>query len=261
MAAVFVADVEAAGERRRPVDDDDLPMVAEVDRLKEHAAHREEVGHLDARLRERALVPAAEGEAAEAVHEEPHVHSALRRRHEALAEPAPRRVVPDEVVLRVHVVARPVDGVAQGLVRGVALGEDVDVVAARRPQAREVLGEAEEPLLERGRRSSGATSCWSRVDPDGARGPARARPRRAAACGAPASAPDRGRRAGTPRPRRPARGAGSGSRRSSPRGPCVARGPTARARAPRDAAPCPRRAGRARGPRDLASALEHNRPR
>jgi len=37
-AAVFVGDVEAARERDLAVDDDDLPVVSEVDRLKEQRA-------------------------------------------------------------------------------------------------------------------------------------------------------------------------------------------------------------------------------
>ncbi len=102
MPAVLVADVEASGEGGRSVDDDDLAMVAQVDGLKEHAAHREELGHLDPRVVQRAPPAAAQREAPEPVHQQAHVHPALRRRDEALAKPCAGRVVTDQVVLRVH---------------------------------------------------------------------------------------------------------------------------------------------------------------
>src|SRR6202041_160186 len=64
LAAVLVADVEAAGEGDGAVDDDDLPVVAEVHRLKEDRAHREERADLHPRLLERTEVARVDREAA-----------------------------------------------------------------------------------------------------------------------------------------------------------------------------------------------------
>ena len=146
---VLVADVEAARERRLAVDDDDLAVVPEVHGLQERASHRQEVGDAHARLAQRPPPAGAEREAPESVHQEPDGHAALGCGHEPVAKPGARRVVADQVVLRVDVVARAVDGVAERVVHGLALDEHVDLVAVRRAQVREPLPDAEHRLLER----------------------------------------------------------------------------------------------------------------
>ena len=82
-------------------------------------------------------------------HQEAHRHASLRGGDEAVAKPRPRRVVADQVKLRVDVVARAVDGVAQRVVHGLPVDEHVDLVAVGRPQVREALPDAEHRLLER----------------------------------------------------------------------------------------------------------------
>ena len=186
-----------------------------------------------------------EREAAEAVDEQPHLDAPLRRGDEALAEPRARGVVANEVVLRVHVVLRAVDRGADGVVGGPALGEHVDLVAARRALVRQVRADAEQGALERGLgrverllRSAAVRLLLARP-----RTRARGRSRRARACASRASARGRGRRAGTGWRRPPAGRRGRGSRRSSTMAPCAGR-----ARAERAPARRPRRTPSRRAP-------------
>src|ERR1019366_2643591 len=106
-----------------------LAVIAKVHGLEEGASHRQELGHPAARLEDRSLPRRAEREAPEAVDQEAHGHATLRGGHEPIAKPAPRRVVADQVVLGVDVVARGVDGGAERVVHGLSVHEDVDLVS------------------------------------------------------------------------------------------------------------------------------------
>jgi hypothetical protein len=142
-AAVFVADVEAAGEGCRAVDDDDLPVVPEVHGLQEDRPHRQEGPRAHARF-----LPRAE----EAPVHEAHLDAAHRGRDKAVLEPLAGRVVADQVILRVDVVARAVDGGAECVVGVVAAEERRDAVLRRGAAVREVRAHSEELELHRGRR-------------------------------------------------------------------------------------------------------------
>src|SRR6266851_4308835 len=88
LPAVLLSDVEAAREGDPTVDDDDLAVVAQIHRLKENAAHRQEVPHAHTRLVQRPAPRGSEREAPVAVEQEAHDDAALGRRHEAIAKPA-----------------------------------------------------------------------------------------------------------------------------------------------------------------------------
>ncbi len=147
-SAVFVGDVEAARERHLAVDDDDLAMVAEVDRLKEDGPHREEARVLSAGGAERVPPSSREAEATEGVAEETHFDATLRGGDEALAEPAPRLVVADHVVLGVDVVLCRVDGGADSVEAGVADAVRDDEVPGARRDLRELRAEARQGEFE-----------------------------------------------------------------------------------------------------------------
>jgi hypothetical protein len=109
LAAVLVPDVHAAREGEIAVDDHDLAVVSQVDRLKEKRTHRKEDPDLGSRTPQRPPPSGSESEATVRVAEKADLDAPLGGLDELVAKPGAGPSF-REIELGMHVVAGLVDG-------------------------------------------------------------------------------------------------------------------------------------------------------
>ena len=157
-AQVFVAQVEAAGESRAPVDDSDLSVVAVVHLTpEERKSHRHELVAFGPRVRKRLEELSAQPPTADRVAKHPHAHSAFGRGRQQIAHLAADDVVVDNEIFHVNVGFGRSQFAFERSEGGLAVYEHLEPVAHRQVgSARRMQQSADqESFVRRERRTVG----------------------------------------------------------------------------------------------------------
>ena len=152
---IFDADIVATDESTLAVDNDNLPVIAEIEleAIDEALICRERM-HLDPALEQRRDVPLRQIEAADAVVQEADPHALRRLRQQQRLELFAERVVADDEKLNQHVMARVLDRIDDRCERGLAVDERAHMIAGQKRHAGQTRERTHNRMAERIGRAS-----------------------------------------------------------------------------------------------------------
>lgn len=147
-AEIFVPDVDASDEPDLPVDDDNLPMVPEVDALVEEGdARSKEALHLHASVQQLLHIGVPELHAADSVVNDSDLDAFGGFAEQHRLELAADLVMADRIIVEMNVMAGRIQRLQDRGVGRLRVGEDLRPVAAGDRQHREAVEQVEQPHL------------------------------------------------------------------------------------------------------------------